>query len=563
MKLSTLFRKTLLYQTLLFGVVVGSLSLTSAYSLRWYLAGEYASRGSAIARSVAGTVRGDSLPASPRVLQTLLNEFADLQGVAYVFWTDPEGKLLAHTFGDRVPEEFQTNGFQPGNPSFNQQSGRRFRRYTHSPNFEQTEDGTAIAYRHVKDLGYVLDIAMPVQEGQQGYVHVGMDQVRMIQQIRTAASLQLWVMLVLLLISILVTYLMVQYVSRPLNQLTDYAKRLANRDFAATVQITSQDEIGLLATTMQTMAHDIQGFIQQLETTLAELQRTQSHLIQSEKMLGLGQLVAGVAHEINNPISFIACNVGYAETYSRQLMALVAQQHPELAAYLPPEPAVDLETIDVDFVMTDLPRVLASMRSGTQRIRAIVQALQTFARADEAACKATDIHAGLDSTLTMLSSRLKLMGTTSPVTIKRQYGDLPLVTCYPGQLNQAFLNVLNNALDAIACKSFEPGISPQISMTTMRDEATVTIQIQDNGCGIDPAIAHRIFEPFFTTKPIGQGTGLGLAISYQIIVQHHQGQLTHHSVVGQGTTLTIQLPLQGPSAVAKAPAQPPSQCDSP
>lgn len=544
MKLSSLFRKTLLYQTLLFGVVVGSLSLTSAYSLRWYLAGEYASRGSAIARSVAGTAAGLSDETSPLVLQTLLHEFADLKGVAYVFLVDPEKNLLAHTFGETIPTEFQRDVFQPGNPIATDGVERQYRRFIHSPNFEKEFGKSAIAYRSIKDIGYVIDIAFPIQSGTQGYVHVGMDQVRMIQQIRSAASLQLWVTLILLGLSIIATYVMVQRISHPLNQLTDYAKRLANRDFLSPVVIQGKDEVGLLATTMQDMATDIQSFISQLEMTLSELQHTQSQLIQSEKMSGLGQLVAGVAHEVNNPISFIAGNVRYAETYSRQLMALVAQQHPELSAYLTPEIQAQLDDVDIDFVMTDLPKVLASMRSGTQRIREIVDSLKNFARLDEAEYKAVDIHAGIDSTLIMLSSRLKEISTAAPVKLIRDYGHLPKVTCYPGQLNQVFLNLLNNALDSITQKAFLPPAQPQIRITTTVQGDMAEIQIQDNGCGIEPAIAQRIFDPFFTTKPIGQGTGLGLAICYQIVVQQHNGHLTHASELGQGSTFTMQIPIR-------------------
>ncbi|MEM0978924.1 MAG: ATP-binding protein [Cyanobacteria bacterium P01_H01_bin.58] len=557
MKLSSLFRKTLLYQTLLFGVVVGSLSLTSAYSLRWYLAGEYASRGSAIARSVAGTASDLSAETSPFVLPTLLNEFADLKGVAYVFLVDPEQNLVAHTFGDTIPAEFQSESFQPGNPSAANGVEPQYRRFIYSPNFEKEFGKAAIAYRNVKDVGYVIDIAFPIESGTQGYVHVGMDQVRMIQQIRSAASLQLWVTLILLVLSIAATYLMVQRISHPLNQLTDYAKRLANRDFSPPADIQGKDEVGLLATTMQDMATDMQSFIGQLETTLAELQRTQSQLIQSEKMSGLGQLVAGVAHEVNNPISFIAGNVRYAETYSRQLMALVAQQHPELSAHLTPAMQAHLDDIDIDFVMTDLPKVLASMRSGTQRIREIVDSLRNFARLDEAECKAVDIHAGIDSTLIMLSSRLKGISTASPVTIIRDYGPLPKVTCYPGQLNQAILNLLNNALDSIAQKAFRSPAQPQIRIATTVQGDMAEIQIQDNGCGIDPAIAQRLFDPFFTTKPIGQGTGLGLAICYQVIVQRHSGHLTYDSELGHGSTFTVQVPLKiAPQHSATYPSHP-------
>ncbi|MBE7383100.1 MAG: HAMP domain-containing protein [Leptolyngbya sp. SIO1E4] len=556
MKLSSLFRKTLFCQTLLFGVVVGSLSLTSAYSLRWYLAGEYVSRGSAIARSVSGSTNDLLADDSPDLLQTLLEEFADLQGVAYVLVATPDGELLAHTFGEKIPIDFQANRFKPGNLRAANSTDRRFRRFTHSPNFEKTFGKAAISYRQVENVGYVIDIALPIEAGTQGYVHVGMDQVRMIQQIRSAASLQLWVMLGLLIVSIVATYIMVQRISQPLNQLTEYAKRLANQDFSSPVKINSRDEVGLLATTMHSMATDIQVFIGQLETTLSELQQTQSQLIHSEKMSGLGQLVAGIAHEINNPVSFIACNINYAETYAKQLMGLLAYQHPDLADYLTPELKAALDDMDVDFVMTDFPKVLGSMRLGTERIRGIVTSLQNFSRLHEAEFKAVNIHEGLDSTLMILNSRLKGLKNSIPVQVIKEYADLPQVTCYAGQLNQVFLNLMANALDALETKAFKSQDSPKLRIKTDLNGELVEIHIQDNGCGINSEIAPRVFDPFFTTKPIGQGTGLGLSISYQIVVQHHHGHLAYQSTPDQGTTFTIQIPLHPQESLLPSEDQP-------
>ncbi|MEM9006856.1 MAG: ATP-binding protein [Cyanobacteria bacterium P01_F01_bin.86] len=540
MKLSSLFRKTLLCQTLLFGVVVGSLSLTSVYSLRWYLAGEYASRGSAIARSVSGTL-GEVAEDKPELWPTLLDEFASLQGVAYVFVTSPEGELLAHTFDGAIPADLQPSNFVPGNSQSVNNADRRFQRFTHSPNFEKAFGQAAIAYRRITDVGYVIDIALPIEGSTPGYVHVGMDQVRMIQQIRSAISLQLWVTLGLFILSIIATYVMVRHISRPLNKLTDYAKRLANRDFSSPVKIDSKDEVGLLASTMHSMATDMQAFIQQLETTLIELQHTQGQLIQSEKMSGLGQLVAGVAHEINNPISFIACNVSYAEAYAKQLMGLVAHNDPELSPYLTADLKAALDDMDVEFVMTDFPKVLHSMQSGTGRIREIVTSLKNFARLDEAEFKAVDIHEGIDSALMILNRRLRGIGAQKrAVEVIKDYDALPAVPCYAGQLNQVFLNLLTNALDALSARVPE---TPQVRIETRLLKDAVEIYIHDNGCGIDPAIAPRVFDPFFTTKPIGEGTGLGLSISYQIIVQRHQGLLTYQSTPMEGTTFIIQIPL--------------------
>lgn len=550
MKLSSLFRKTLLCQTLLFGAVVGSLSLTSAYSLRWYLAGEYASRGSAVAYSIAGSA--NELLADQDtccdVLPTLLAEFSNLQGVAYVLVADAEGQLLAHTFGDTVPGEFESGRFVPGNHPTPDSPDSKFRRFTDSPNFETAFGQAAIAYRRVPDIGYIIDIALPIRGETEGYVHVGMDQVRMIQQIRSAASLQLWVTLILLILSIVATYAMVRHISQPLTQLTDYAKRLANRDFSSPVSTTNRDEVGLLANTMNSMATDMQTFIQELESTLAELQQTQSQLVQSEKMAGLGQLVAGVAHEINNPISFIACNVDYAEAYAKQLIDLLADKHPDQFPHLTPEQLTPelrkvLEDLDVKFIMTDFPKVLASMRVGTERIQETISSLRSFARLDEAEFKSVDIHKGMDSALMILNRRSSSLGPQKlAVVITKDYGDLGAIPCYAGQLNQVFFNILTNALDAMSDKQFIYPERPQIRISTAIKGELVEIRIQDNGCGVEPSIMPRVFDPFFTTKPVGQGSGLGLAISYQVVVERHQGILVCQSSPSHGTTFRIQIP---------------------
>ena len=561
MKLSSLFRKTLLGQTLLFGLVVGSLSLTSAYSLRWYLAGEYASRGSAIARSVSGASAYLLQDNSPELLQRLLAEFAQLQGVAYIFIVRPDGEMIAHTFGDSIPPEFLPGQFNPGQRQTMQERDRNLRRFTHSPNFEDNGGEITIRYRHIEQIGYVIDISLPLQDNTLGYVHVGLDQVRMINQIREAASLQLWVMLVLFMLSVFGTYLLVGRISRPLNQLTEYAKRLAKRDFSSPVEFKKgTDEIGLLASTMESMASDIQGFIAQLEDALTELKNTQAKLIQNEKMSSLGQLVAGVAHEINNPVSFIACNIDYAETYAQQLMSLVAQYQldddmatvedgEESSTAIAPSITPIYDEIDLDFVMSDFPKVLNSMRLGTDRIRAIVKSLRTFSRLDESDFKAIDIHEGLDSTLMILSSQLRGTGNHAEIGVVKQYGETEAVECYAGQLNQVFMNILSNAIDALRLQNETTLPNPKITITTQQCVGFVQIKIHDNGPGIPPAVQSRLFDPFFTTKPIGQGTGLGLSISYQIVVQRHHGQLYCHSTPEHGTTFTVEIPLEQTKAV--------------
>ncbi|NEO84879.1 MAG: sensor histidine kinase [Spirulina sp. SIO3F2] len=288
--------------------------------------------------------------------------------------------------------------------------------------------------------------------------------------------------------------------------------------------------------------------IQDLQQSQASLEQTQTQLVQTEKMSSLGQLVAGVAHEINNPMAFIWGNLQHAEDYAQELTQTLRQYQ----AALPETPSslTDyLEDIDLEFLLTDFVNVLQSMRSGADRIRIIVQSLRNFSRLDESPQKAVDIHEGIDNTLMILQHRLKANDQRPAIEVIKTYGQLPFITCYPGQLNQVFMNLLVNAIDACEVtnknRSFaEITANPnQIQIQTQHlGEAGVQIAIADNGPGIPPAARSRLFDPFFTTKPIGQGTGLGLAISYQIITEHHQGRLDFHSELGQGTTFAIELP---------------------
>lgn len=257
-------------------------------------------------------------------------------------------------------------------------------------------------------------------------------------------------------------------------------------------------------------------------------------------MSGLGQLVAGVAHEINNPVNFIHGNLKYVATYTQDLLRLIAlyQQH-----Y--PEPVDEIETcldeIEFDFLQADLTQVVSSMSVGTGRIREIVLSLRNFSRMDENALKSVNLHEGIDSTLMILRHRLKATTDLSQVKVVRDYDDLPNVNCYPGQINQVFMNILANALDALETVE---GNSVITIRTSLSGDDGVEIAIADNGPGISETVRTRIFDPFFTTKPVGKGTGMGLSISYKIIVERHGGKLTCMSSPEQGTEFSIWLPIR-------------------
>ncbi len=286
---------------------------------------------------------------------------------------------------------------------------------------------------------------------------------------------------------------------------------------------------------------------QQLEQTLHQLRQTQAQLIQNEKMVSLGQLIAGIAHEINNPVSFIYGNINYAREYAFELLHLVQlyiKHYPEPV----PEIQDQIEAINLDFLTVDFPRLLESMNKGANRIRKIVLSLRNFSRLDEAERKQVNIHEGIDSALFILQHRLKQQPSHPEIQVCKDYGQLPLVECYPSQLNQVFMHLLNNALDALEEQgSREDALiqNPQIWICTeVQDNNRVVIRIADNGPGIPADVKKRIFDPFFTTKPVGASTGLGLSISHSIVVEKHGGQLTCISTLGQGAEFVIELPVQ-------------------
>jgi signal transduction histidine kinase len=281
-----------------------------------------------------------------------------------------------------------------------------------------------------------------------------------------------------------------------------------------------------------------------LEQALTDLQQMQVHLIQAEKMSSLGQLIAGIAHEINNPVNFIHGNLSHLHNYVINLLAFIELSQKSLEK-ITPELESKAEEIDIEFIKIDLPKIIKSMEVGTHRIREIVLSLRNFSHIDEAELKPIDIHQGIEDTLLILGHRIKPQkNASSPrIQIVKQYGDLPLVNCYAGQLNQVFVNILVNAIDAIeesASSDRQPCISIQ---TQVIDDKYVEIVIADNGSGIPEAIQQQIFNPFFTTKPVGKGTGMGMAISYQIITEKHKGRLTCVSSLGKGTEFIIHIPI--------------------
>jgi signal transduction histidine kinase len=359
-------------------------------------------------------------------------------------------------------------------------------------------------------------------------------------------------------------------IADPIQRLTDATTRITAGDFEVNAPIESQDEIGTLAMTFNQMVlylkdsrskletsnrtleqkveertESLKDKNQQLAEAFEELKQAQIHLVQTEKMSSLGQMVAGIAHEINNPVNFIHGNINYVSHYAQDLLDLLHLYQAQCVP-VPPDIAAKAEQIDLPFLEEDLSKIMSSMQLGTERIREIVKSLRIFSRLDEAEVKNVDLHEGIDSTLMILQSRLK------EIQVTKAYGDLPKIECYAGQLNQVFMNILSNGIDAleeVKVQRWEQDAEwmPSIQIRThLESDDRISVHIIDNGAGMPEHVKQRLFDPFFTTKEVGKGTGLGMSISHQIITEKHKGQIECLSVLGEGTEFIITIPIFQP-----------------
>ena len=372
-----------------------------------------------------------------------------------------------------------------------------------------------------------------------------------------AIALQTQIIFGSLLLSVAIAALIAGYTSRtlssPIQTVTQITHRITQEnDFSLQVPILGEGAVATLATSFNQLITQVNQLLSEvrqkkaeLEAALTKLQQQQHHLVRAEKMSSLGQLVAGIAHEINNPVSFIHGNLKHVDQYTQSLLDMLnlyQAEYPEPSRRLRDE----IEDLDLCFVKEDLPKLLSSMKTGTQRIRDIVISLRSFSRIDQSTFKPVDIHEGIESTLLILHHRLVGKNGIPMIAVTRDYDQLPPITCSAGELNQVFMNILVNAIDALRAKNQRSDtLLPKITIRTSKLQTDwVQIEMTDNGPGMSTALKSQIFEPFFTTKPVGKGTGMGLSLCYQIITDTHKGKLACLSSPERGTTLMIQIPCQ-------------------
>lgn len=341
-----------------------------------------------------------------------------------------------------------------------------------------------------------------------------------------------------------VTRVEMQLKLHQMNQQLERKNELLNKKVVQ--QEKTEQQLQQLA---QELEQRVQARTAELTKVLEDLKQTQVQLVQSEKMSSLGQMMAGIAHEINNPVNFIYGNLKPAKDYFHDLIGLV--EHYQECYPNPDEDLQDhLESLDVEFMTEDASKLLESLKLGADRIRQIVLSLRNFSRLDESDMKAVNLHEGIDSTLLILQSKLKQNSDGQPIKIIKEYGNLPAIECYPSQLNQVVMNIVANAIDALyeakvgkAKDGILAAAAPVIYIhTALTDNNEATIQITDNGPGIPEHIRGKLFDPFFTTKPVGKGTGLGLSISHDIVVEKHKGRISCIDAPPHGTTFIITIP---------------------
>lgn len=531
-------------------LTVGSIALVGEYWwLRKNLAEQVESRAEALAKSLIFAVEAIVEGSYTVSLNRTVQNYATLPAVLEVVIVSSDRDIIA-----------QSNSIFP-----------RSLYYRLQPQIEvlqtsmhrQESLNTEVVLNRRSILVFMTPFYSPIFTSSNGAVMLFIDRAEMEERSRQTFIFSVLILMTAMLAIILVLAWSIQRtVLKPLKTINKGIEESKNnQNFAISNSLKCQ-EFFTLADTFDRVYNQLHQEIMErrqaedqlrnksdeLEQLILELKQTQIQLIQTEKMSSLGQLVAGIAHEINNPVSFIAGNLFHIDGYFQDfvhLLEVYKKQYPN------PVPEIEQlrEELEVDFVLEDAEKLLKSMKHGTDRIRDIVVSMRNFSRLDEADMKEVDIHQGIESTLLILQHRFKGFPYSVPIELIKDYGKLPLINCYPSELNQVFMNLLANAIDALKeevekDQSFVPTITIRTESRYSADRLkSVVIYIADNGGGISESNQQRLFDPFFTTKPVGEGTGLGLSISYKIVVDRHKGRLVCHSELNKGTEFEIEIPV--------------------
>ena len=510
-------------------------------------------------------------------LSEYLNKL-DITRTGHIFIVEHNGMLIANS-GDKKPfviANNQINRLQAVNSDNTKIKSIAKQIKDKFGSFEKISNIQKLQLQLQKDLDYVHITPWRDEYGLDWLVVVSVPETTFMEQIHQNTRTTILLCFGALAVATVIGIYTSRWIMQPLLRLNGASKAIASGDLNQTIQDINIYEFNTLAQSFNNMAGQLRDSFSELETTneqleqrvekhtaelkhaLIELQQTQAQMLQSEKMSSLGQLVAGVAHEINNPVSFIFGNLTHVQEYTKNLLEFIQLYQQEYS-----EPVAKIversEEIDLEFLQEDLPKVLSSMKIGAERIREIVLSLRNFSRMDEADIKPVNIHEGIDSTLLILQHRLKAQivrvsgekeFSRPEIQVVKDYQNLPEVQCYAGQLNQVFMNILANAIDALETRSIkltekelEQHPNKITISTSCLDKQWIQVAIIDNGTGIPKNIQKNIFNPFFTTKPVGKGTGMGLSISYKIITEKHHGKLECFSEEGTGTEFVILIPI--------------------